>query len=104
MFVQTTPSSTHTAAGSHFFFYFCLSFLGLCSVNGKCCQRVALTAVQLGTPRRRRLSGLHQLRFVERRQRHNRCRPFAQRFLPFAVAIFGVKVQPHRLRRLLIYL
>lgn len=35
MFVQTTPSSAHTAAG----FFFALLACG--SVNGKCCQRVS---------------------------------------------------------------
>lgn len=105
MFVQTTPSSAHTAAG---FF-----LLGCGSVNGKCCQRAdrcpardtsttsfsSRSSPSLSSS----LSGLHQLRFAGRHQRHNR-RPFRYVFRPLrlrsgslSVAVvvrFGVKVQP----------
>lgn len=83
MFVQTTPSSAHTAAG--FFLLACGS------VNGKCCQRAdrcpardtsttsfsSYSSPSLSSS----LSGLHQLRFAGRHQRHNR-RPFRYVFRP----------------------
>lgn len=77
-----------------------------------------LTAVQPGgTPLRPHphlrplLSGLHQLRFVGRRQRHNRRPFFYSVFCPLRLLLplqlfsffFGVKVQP-RWTELLIYL
>lgn len=102
MFVQTTPSSAHTAAG---FF-----LLGCGSVNGKCCQRAdrcpardtsttslsSRSSPSLSSS----LSGLHQLRFAGRHQRHNR-RPFRYVFRPLRLRLlsvalvvrFGVKVQ-----------
>lgn len=105
MFVQTTPSSAHTAAG---FF-----LLGCGSVNGKCCQRAdrcpardtstTSFASRSSPSLSSSLSGLHQLRFAGRHQRHNR-RPFRYVFRPLrlrsgllSVAVvvrFGVKVQP----------
>lgn len=90
MFVQTTPSSAHTAAG----FFSCSPGLWLCQRQMLPAQRAeradrcphwprdtsktssADAAASSSSPSSPSLSGLHQLRFAgQQRQRHNRC-PF----------------------------